>query len=115
MKFRMKTLKVTALVLAAMTAFLTSSQAVVINGFGKETCGDLAEIVKDSPSGADAALLSAWSMGYLIGVSRHSNHVGGLNVANVNDVGRWLGEYCAVHAESRLIDALDVFIDEHPR
>lgn len=111
MRMKVKSLAIAATIALAIVVFQTRAYALVIDGYGKQSCGDFIELMQNNPDGKDAASLGLWSMGYLLGAARHSKKIAPLNISNTSEAGQWLGQYCVANPDTKLIDALDAYIE----
>ena len=61
------------------------------------------------------SFMGIWALGYLSGAATLSKDLDPLEGIDADALFHWLDNYCHIHPIDRFVDALAVFIREHPK
>ena len=75
------------------------------------SCGSWLENRRSSSYSA----MGNWALGFLSGAATFSRDLDPLEGIDAPAIFYWLDNYCRIHPIDRFVDALHVFVNEHPR
>jgi hypothetical protein len=102
---------VALLVMLSLTGIALSDTVRTLGPGSSSTCGTWLENRRSSSYNA----MGFWALGYFSGAATYSADLDPLANVDADAVFFWLDNYCGVHPLDRFVDALRMFVLQHPR
>ncbi len=102
---------VALLVMLSLTGKAWSETVQTLGPGSSSSCGAWLENRRSSSYNT----MRYWALGYLSGAATFSRDLDPLAGVDAEALFHWLDNYCRIHPIDRFVDALHVFILEHPK